>query len=75
MNRALNENSFPEIWEKAVKKRAHLIDKLADLDDELAGLILERNSMEKIDAQELKQALRRATIARVYELDTISYFD
>jgi len=53
------------MWEKAVKERTILIDKLADLDDELASLILERNSLEKIESQELKKAIRRACLSHV----------
>lgn len=63
--RALNETSDLIIWEKAVKKRTSLIDKLADLDDELANLILERDSLEKIDSLELKKAIRRACLSHV----------
>jgi hypothetical protein len=53
------------MWKKAVKERTYLIDKLADLDDELASLVLERDSLEKIDSQELKKAIRRACISHV----------
>ena len=61
----MNETSDLIMWEKAVKERTILIDKLADLDDELASLILERNSLEKIESQELKKAIRRACLSHV----------
>ena len=61
----MNETSDLIMWEKAVKERTILIDKLADLDDELASLILERNSLEKIETQELKKAIRRACLSHV----------
>ena len=61
----MNETSDLIMWEKAVKERTILIDKLSDLDDELASLILERNSLEKIETQELKKAIRRACLSHV----------
>ena len=51
--------------DKVLEKRLHLIEKLADLDDELAESILERDSMEKVTPQEVEQAIRRVTLQQV----------
>jgi len=51
-----------EIKSTALEKRLDLIGKVADLDDELAGLILERESFENITPSELEQAIRRVTL-------------
>jgi hypothetical protein len=58
-------DSEPETWIEASKHRADLIDKMADLDDHLANLIIERESLQKINPVEMNQALRRITLARV----------
>lgn len=54
-----------DIWVEASEQRADLIDKMADLDDNLANLIIERESLQKINPVEMNQALRRITLARV----------
>ena len=54
-----------EIKSTALEKRLDLIGKVADLDDELAGLILERESFENITPSELEQAIRRVTLEQV----------
>jgi hypothetical protein len=38
---------------------------MADLDDNLANLIIERESLQNIKPVEMNQALRRITLARV----------
>ena len=48
-----------------MEKRLDLIEKLADLDDTLAELVLERESLEKITASELEEAIRRVTLEQV----------
>lgn len=53
------------MWELAKEERGALIDKVADLDDKLAEIIVERESLETISASELELALRRITLARV----------
>ncbi|XP_046440167.1 ribosome-releasing factor 2, mitochondrial-like [Daphnia pulex] len=53
-----------DIWVEASEQRADLIDKMADLDDNLANLIIERDSLQKINPVEMNQALRRITLAR-----------
>lgn len=49
----------------ALKMRMDLIGKLADLDDELAELILERESFENVTPNELERAIRRVTLKQV----------
>lgn len=51
-----------EIQSMALKMRMDLIGKLADLDDELAELILERESFENVTPNELERAIRRVTL-------------
>lgn len=63
--RKLDNKNDLDIWAEASKKRADLIDKMADLDDTLANLIIERESMERINSDEMNGALRRITLARV----------
>ena len=53
------------MWELAKEERGALIDKVADLDDKLAEIIVERESLETISPSELELALRRITLARV----------
>jgi len=61
----LDYESDREIWVEASDQRANLLDKMADLDDSLANLIIERESLQKIKPVEMNQALRRITLARV----------
>ena len=63
----LSEQS--ELWKEAKEGREALIDKASDLDDTLAGIILERESLDRIGSDELQQALRRITIARVFHFN------
>jgi len=51
-----------EMMTIVMEKRLDLIEKLADLDDTLAELVLERESLEKITASELEEAIRRVTL-------------
>ena len=46
-------------------KREQLVDKLADLDDDLASIILERESLQQLSDKEIESALRRVTLERV----------
>lgn len=53
------------MWEEACKRRQELVEKLADMDDEMAELVLSRESVENISETEIKNSLRKVTIARV----------
>ena len=48
----------------AKEKRKKLTDKLSDLDDELANVVIEKNSLEEVSDQDLVDSLRRVTITR-----------
>ena len=45
-----------------LKQRSLLTERLADLDDGLAELILERESLELLNSAEITSALRRVTL-------------
>ncbi|XP_033217185.1 ribosome-releasing factor 2, mitochondrial isoform X2 [Belonocnema kinseyi] len=48
----------------AKEKRTTLTDKLSGLDDELANVVIQRNSLEEVSDQNLVDSLRRVTISR-----------
>lgn len=48
----------------AKEKRKTLTDKLSGLDDELANIVIERNSLEEVSDQNLVDSLRRVTVSR-----------
>lgn len=63
------------LLEMAAERRLQLIEQLADLDEALAEQIIRTESLSSISPDELKAALRRATIARVlpFLLSTFSF--
>lgn len=65
LTRKLDSSTDCDILNEALQKRNELIDKLSGLDDVLANLIIERDSLEGISVSELNGALRRITLARV----------
>ena len=60
----LTEKIDGKLWEQANERRRSLTDKLSGLDDELANIIIEQESLEKISRQILVDSLRRCTIGR-----------
>ncbi|KAK4016807.1 hypothetical protein OUZ56_031775 [Daphnia magna] len=58
-----NKSDF-DTWAEASKKRADLIDRMADLDEKLANLIIERESLDHVSSEEMNGAIRRITLAR-----------
>lgn len=60
----LREKDDGLLWEEACERRRALTDKLSSLDDTLANLIIERESLDGVGAQELSESLRRCTIKR-----------
>ncbi|KAK0088909.1 hypothetical protein PV325_010230 [Microctonus aethiopoides] len=52
------------LWENAQEKRRLLTDKLSSIDDKLAHMIIEQESLDNIPAQMLVESLRRSTIER-----------
>ena len=58
----LNEDD--DILNKAIDKRRYLTDKLSGLDDELANVVIEQDSLDKVSSQDIVDSLRRVTISR-----------
>ncbi|XP_034936437.1 ribosome-releasing factor 2, mitochondrial [Chelonus insularis] len=59
----LNEKNGGYIWEKAKEMRRILTDKLSSNDDELANLIIEKESLDDISGQMIVNSVRKNTIA------------
>ncbi|XP_066586928.1 ribosome-releasing factor 2, mitochondrial [Prorops nasuta] len=60
----LDENKSSKLWEKALKKRCALVDKLSSIDDTLAEIIIQEESLENIGSNILIDSLQRVTIDR-----------
>ncbi|XP_043460924.1 ribosome-releasing factor 2, mitochondrial [Leptopilina heterotoma] len=52
------------LFELAKDKRKELIDRISGLDDELANIVIEKNSLDEIPDQNLVESLRRVTVKR-----------
>jgi elongation factor G len=57
-----NDNHLAE---KVKIERSQLVEQLADLDDELAEIVIHKESAHKITSHELQVALRRVTLKQV----------
>ncbi len=53
------------LFEEVQKLRNELVDKLSELDDELAETVLKNDSLSKINAVAIYDALRRVTLNQV----------
>lgn len=53
----LCQQQHGKLWEKATESRYALIDQLTTLDDELADLVIQHDSMESISSEELLKSL------------------
>ncbi|XP_053984350.1 ribosome-releasing factor 2, mitochondrial [Hylaeus volcanicus] len=60
----LSENEDKGLWEMALEKRRNLTDKLSNMDDNLANIIIEQESLDSITAQTLLNSLYRCTVNR-----------
>ncbi|XP_050487710.1 ribosome-releasing factor 2, mitochondrial [Bombus huntii] len=60
----LSENEDTTLWEMANEKRRSLTDKLSNMDDELANIIIEQESLDAVTPQMLIDSLHRSTISR-----------
>lgn len=60
----LTENKDKALWEMANEKRRDLTDKLSNMDDKLADIIIEQESLDAVTPQMLTDSLYRATINR-----------
>ena len=52
------------LFAMAKEKRRNLTNRLSDLDDELANIVIEKNSLDEVSDQSLVDSLRRVTISR-----------
>lgn len=60
----LTEDKDKALWEMANEKRRDLTDKLSNMDDKLADIIIEQESLDAVTPQMLTDSLYRATINR-----------
>ncbi|XP_012272138.1 ribosome-releasing factor 2, mitochondrial [Orussus abietinus] len=64
MREPLTESNDGKLWETASEIRRTLTDKLTSLDDDLANVVIEQESLDEIPAQVLADSLRKVTIDR-----------
>lgn len=60
----LSEKDDKSLWETAVEKRRSLTDQLSGMDDKLANVIIEQESLDAVPSQLLLDSLYRSTISR-----------
>ncbi|TGZ49159.1 ribosome-releasing factor 2, mitochondrial isoform X1 [Temnothorax longispinosus] len=60
----ISESDDGRLWDVASEKRRLLTDKLSSLDDKLADIIIEQESLDNVQPQMLVDSLRRVTIGR-----------
>nr|XP_050865023.1 ribosome-releasing factor 2, mitochondrial isoform X2 [Vespula vulgaris] len=60
----LTQNEDKDLWNLANEKREMLVDKLSNLDDKLAEIIIEEESLGKITDQAICESLRKITLSR-----------
>lgn len=53
-----------KLWKEASFARAKLVEQLADLDDNVAELVIQQESLEYMPSNALMESLRRVTLAR-----------
>ncbi|KZC06617.1 Ribosome-releasing factor 2, mitochondrial [Dufourea novaeangliae] len=59
----LSEKEDKSLWELALEKRRSLTDKLSSMDDKLADIIIEQESLDTISSQLLVDSLYRSTVS------------
>lgn len=59
----LTEND-EQLFELAKEKRKELTDQISGFDDQLANIVIEKNSLDEITDQNLVDSLRRVTVSR-----------
>lgn len=64
----LSERNDGKTWEKALKDRAILVDKLSEFDDDLAHHIISCESLDAISKGHIVRAVRSATCSHVSKL-------
>lgn len=60
----LSEDEDKGLWEMAISERRNLTDKLSSIDDKLADIIIEEESLDTISSQMLHDSVYRSTISR-----------
>ncbi|XP_014478034.1 PREDICTED: ribosome-releasing factor 2, mitochondrial [Dinoponera quadriceps] len=60
----ITESDDGKLWEVASERRRALTDKLSGMDDKLADIVIEQESLENVTAQALVESLRSVTIGR-----------
>lgn len=60
----MTESDDERLWDVASEKRRLLTDKLSSLDDKLADVVIEQESLDNVQPQMLVDSLRRVTIDR-----------
>lgn len=61
---SITESDDRLLWCIASERRRLLVDKLSGLDDRLADVVIEQESLENVQAQELVDSVRRVTTSR-----------
>ncbi|XP_011162851.1 ribosome-releasing factor 2, mitochondrial isoform X3 [Solenopsis invicta] len=60
----ITESDDGKLWDVTSEQRRLLTDKLSGLDDKLADVIIEQESLDNVQSQMLVDSLRRVTLAR-----------
>lgn len=60
--RKLTETQDGQKWEDTLKKYHNLIDRLSSIDDQLADVIIQQESLDKLNSDQIMNAIRRCTI-------------
>ncbi|CAH2094893.1 unnamed protein product [Euphydryas editha] len=61
--RKLTEKSDGKVWEISLNQHRKVIDTLSSVDDELAEMIIQEESLDNLDIKDIARAIRRSTIA------------
>nr|CAD7588309.1 unnamed protein product [Timema genevievae] len=60
----LDSVNHGSLWEQAVRSRSDLVEKLADLDDDLAEIVIKEETMHNISTEILHRTLRRVALGQ-----------
>ncbi|CAF4866714.1 unnamed protein product [Pieris macdunnoughi] len=60
--RKLSEATDGKQWERAMTDHRQIIDRLSSIDDELADMIIQQESLDNIDTEDIVNAIRRCTL-------------
>ncbi|CAH0550107.1 unnamed protein product [Brassicogethes aeneus] len=61
----LTERSDLEIWTRAMEARRNIIDTISGYNDELAEIVIENDSLDKISTDDVTTGIRKATLSNV----------